>query len=104
MLRSVGGREEALRRWEGWLVQHFPHSHIARERMHVPERSEEAVWHVEFQDGKLGRIHVTAAALMLSGDEFARLTQRLNRTDWYAHLDQFIRIRIDRAGEVEHLA
>jgi len=95
--------KEALRRWEAWLAENFPADHLARERGPTEARSGDVVWHVEFQDGKLGRIQVTRGALTLTGEDFARLTRQLDRIDWYAALDESIWIRIDRNGVVEEV-
>lgn len=92
--------EEKLIRWERWLDRSFPPSHLARGRVPGPARSEDAVWHVEFQDGKLGRIHVEPRAVDLTEEEFLRVVRTLERTDWYAHLDRLLRIRIRRDGSV----
>lgn len=97
--RDFSPQERDVVRWEAWLRRTFPASHIARSRDRL-DGSGDAVWHVEFQDGKLGRIYVSDEALRLEDREFETLTTRLNEMDWYSYLDRLLCIRIGCRGGI----
>lgn len=52
------------------------------------------------QDGKPGRIHVEPAAVQVGEEEFRRLVAAPERSEWYAHLDPVLSIRIRRDGSI----
>lgn len=92
--------EEQLARWDRWFQQWFPCPHMVR-RSRLDGDGGGHVWHVEFQDGKLGRVHVDDDLVDITDDHFRRLTRALEEGDWYAELDGCLRVRILANGSVD---
>lgn len=103
-MSEAGSRLPALRRWEEWFGIRLPEAEIVR--LEVPAEGEEARWRVEFAAAgeEPARVHVAPDALVLEGDEFRRLTGRLDAENWRAALRGWRAVRIHPDGTVEELS